>query len=126
MGLKWQLLTLVWRVGGQVTAEALAGASWALDSEPSWAARTGTYVGCMFNDYMPLLLHGHGWPTSGPLLTGRLMLTSTGGLIHANQIQMSQHASPGTPSRPVAESRVLGFRHVYHSCYDWVGCISWC
>ena len=54
----------------QITMEALAGASFALNVMPDWAAHTGTYVGCMFTDYMQLLLHGHGWPTSGPLLTG--------------------------------------------------------
>lgn len=55
----------------QVTAEALAGAASALDRvTPEWASHTGTYVGCMFTDYMNLLLQGHGWPTSGPLLTG--------------------------------------------------------
>ena len=54
----------------QVTAEALAGASRVLDAQQDWTACTGTYIGCMFTDYMNLLLHGHGWPMSSPLLTG--------------------------------------------------------
>lgn len=54
----------------QVTGEALAGASSVTAGSPDWAAHTATYVGCMFNDYMSLLLHAHGWHTSGALLTG--------------------------------------------------------
>lgn len=32
--------------------------------------RTGTYVGCMFTDYMALVRQGHGKPHSGALMTG--------------------------------------------------------
>ncbi len=36
------------------------------------APRTGTYVGCMFTDYMALVRSGHGRHHSGALMTGNL------------------------------------------------------
>lgn len=44
--------------------QALAGTS------PGAAKRTGTYVGCMFTDYMALVRQGHGRHHSGALMTG--------------------------------------------------------
>lgn len=44
----------------QVSAEAL--------SEAGWPGRdTGTYVGCMFVDYMNLQREGYGLPSTGPV-----------------------------------------------------------
>ena len=38
---------------------------------PAAARRTGTYVGCMFTDYMPLLRQGYGLHHSGAVMTGQ-------------------------------------------------------
>lgn len=44
----------------QVSAEAL--------SEAGWPGRdTGTYIGCMFVDYMNLQREGYGLPSTGPV-----------------------------------------------------------
>lgn len=50
-------------------SQALAdGAAWGLG--PTSAPRTGTYIGCMFTDYMALVRTGHGRAHSGALMTG--------------------------------------------------------
>ena len=71
----------------QVSAEALALAEPSLQAEDGWRARTGVYVGCMFNDYMTVLQQSHGYGPTGPLLTGkedRLMLAAG---IHEQQMK---------------------------------------
>ncbi|BDA51455.1 probable oleandomycin polyketide synthase, modules 5 and 6 [Coccomyxa sp. Obi] len=47
----------------QVSAEALSEAGW-----PGWD--TGTYIGCMFVDYMNLQREAYGLPSSGAVMTG--------------------------------------------------------
>jgi hypothetical protein len=43
----------------------------ALSDAPGEAApRTGTYVGCMFTDYMALVRDGHGRHHTGAIMTG--------------------------------------------------------
>ena len=61
----------------QVTSEALAGAEEGLQELPSFAKRTGTYVGCMFVDHMHLLQQGYGFPSTGPIMTGKQTLFSS-------------------------------------------------
>ena len=55
------------------TAQALTddAAHW----QPATAKRTGTYVGCMFADYMPLLRQGYGLHHTGAVMTGFLCRT---------------------------------------------------
>ncbi|CAL8465605.1 g5141 [Coccomyxa elongata] len=51
------------RILMQVSAEAL--------SEAGWPGReTGTYIGCMFVDYMNLQREGYGLPSTGAVMTG--------------------------------------------------------
>lgn len=54
----------------QVTGETLAGAEGTLGEMPGWQKRTGTYVGCMFVDYMTLLQRSYGFPSTGAVMTG--------------------------------------------------------
>ena len=58
----------------QVSAEALASAEPSMQACDSWRARTGVYVGCMFNDYMTVLQQSHGYGPTGPVLTGEVVL----------------------------------------------------
>lgn len=53
-----------------MSAEALAHAEPSLQAGAGWQARTGVYMGCMFNDYMTVLQHSHGCGPTGPVLTG--------------------------------------------------------
>lgn len=52
----------------EVAAEALAGGG--VQHNHVTAMRTGTYVGCMFTDYMPLLRQGYGLQHTGGVMTG--------------------------------------------------------
>ncbi len=56
-------------------AQALA------EGAPLWgstaARRTGTYVGCMFTDYMPLLRQGYGLHHTGAVMTGYKHISET-------------------------------------------------
>ena len=54
----------------QATAEGLAAAEVFLQENPGWAKRTGTYVGCMFVDYMSLLQRSYGRASTGAVMTG--------------------------------------------------------
>ena len=54
----------------QATAEGLAAAEDFLQESPGWAKRTGTYVGCMFVDYMSLLQRSYGHASTGAVMTG--------------------------------------------------------
>jgi acyl transferase domain-containing protein len=57
------------RVLLEVTAEGLADAGPRCFGADA-ASRTGTYVGCMFNDYMSLLHVVHGLDFTGQIMTG--------------------------------------------------------
>lgn len=52
----------------EVTAEVLAGGG--AQHNPVTAMRTGTYIGCMFTDYMPMLRQGYGLQHTGAVMTG--------------------------------------------------------
>lgn len=49
---------------------------------PAWQQTCGTYVGCMFVDYMTLLRSGYGFANTGPLMTGVLSRLAVPGTDH--------------------------------------------
>ena len=57
-------------IHSQVTTEGLAAAEVFLQDNPGWTKRTGTYVGCMFVDYMSLLQRSYGHASTGTVMTG--------------------------------------------------------
>ncbi len=64
------MYVVLWQACGEVllTQQQEAG------SLPSWRQSCGTYVGCMFVDYMTLLRGGYGFASTGPVMTGETLL----------------------------------------------------
>ena len=54
----------------QAAGEVLLAQSDGTGSLPAWQQTCGTYVGCMFVDYMSLLKNGYGFASTGPVMTG--------------------------------------------------------
>lgn len=58
----------------QASGEVLLSQGDGSGSLPAWQQTCGTYVGCMFVDYMNLLRNGYGFASTGPVMTGALPL----------------------------------------------------
>ena len=94
----------------EVSAEALSGCG--TRHSATSAKRTGTYVGCMFTDYMPLLRQGHGLHYTGAVMTGtsfppipwfRSSWNPPYGSLEIEASETIATADKGTASRPTSQ-----------------------
>ncbi|KAK9834736.1 hypothetical protein WJX74_008822 [Apatococcus lobatus] len=54
----------------EASGEVLLSQNGGSGALPRWQGTCGTYVGCMFVDYMSLLRNGYGFASTGPVMTG--------------------------------------------------------